>query len=254
MKPFAVLPLGMGEFFSRKYYNSNLLLRLGDRLVQVDCPAPYRRMLGEATAGMGVGGGALDYGDIDDVIITHLHGDHSNGLEGLLLWRFYKERKKTRIHTSPEVIEDLWNKLRGSMSWATDAQGRLFRGMALEDYAEVVEWPAGSRQELAGAVFETRRTDHSVPTFGFRVSFEGRSFGYSCDTRYNEDYVRWLGECDFVIHECNAAPPHTQYEQLLGVDPAIRAKMALIHVGDEFDVAGSAIRVVEQGRWIEIGG
>jgi ribonuclease BN (tRNA processing enzyme) len=250
MTRFAILPLGVGEYFTRKYYNTNFALFLGDKLVQIDCPEPFRRMLGEAGEKAGM---SLDLGDVDDVILTHLHGDHCNGLEGLALWKHYVEKKRARLYTSPQVMVDLWAKLRGSMSWTRDEKtGEFYRANTLEDYFDVAEWPIGSTQELYGATIRTHLNRHPVPTFGLRVDFDGRSIGYSGDTTFDPKIIEGLADCDLIVHECNHAPPHTAYEDLMTVDPAIRARMRIVHFGDDFDLSTSAIRPMAQGELIEI--
>jgi len=249
MTRFAVLPLGVGEFFARRLYNCCFTLFLGDKIVQVDCPEPFRRMLSEASTAVGM---ELDYRDIEDLIVTHLHGDHSNGIEGLGLWNYYKEQKRVRLYTSPEVLEDLWPKLQGSMSWKRDANGVLTRVHKLEDYFAPTSWPMGSTQKLYGATFETHSNNHPIATFGFKVRFEGRSLGYSCDTAFDLEYIKWLSDCDLIIHECNLPPAHTAYEELMTVDASIRAKMRLTHIADDFDEANSAIKPLKQGELLDV--
>ena len=42
----------------------------------VDCPHPIRKMMREAK------GTSIDVGDISALCLTHLHADHSSGVEG----------------------------------------------------------------------------------------------------------------------------------------------------------------------------
>jgi ribonuclease BN (tRNA processing enzyme) len=250
MKRFAILPLGVGEYFSRRRYHACFILFLGDSVIAVDCPSPYRRMLANASEKSGF---SLDYGDIDDIILTHLHGDHSNGLEGVGFWKYYVEKKRPRLYTSPEALEDLWAKLRGSMSWKRDDKtGEFYRGFSLEDYFDVRVWPMGSTQQLCGGTFQTHLNIHPVPTFGFKVSFDGRVFGYAGDTAFDPQYIEWLSDCDLIVHECSTPPPHTSYESLMTIDPAVRQRMRLIHYSDDFDPAKSIIKPLEEGVLVEI--
>jgi ribonuclease BN (tRNA processing enzyme) len=249
MSRLAILPLGIGEYFTRKYFNSNFLLFLDDKIVAVDCPGPYRRILSEGAPALD---GKLDYDQIDTVILTHLHGDHSNGLEELLLYRYYVINEKTDIYTSKAVGAELWdNKLSASLAYRAQADCSGYRDLTPDLFYNLHDCEFGDSFELYGARFEIQQTRHPVPTFGFRCWFGDKSLAYSCDTAFNMEYIEWLGECDFVIHECNTHI-HTPYTELLTVDPSILKKMHLIHISDEFDEAASKIPVLEQGKLLEL--
>ena len=71
-----VTALGTGDAFSADRYSSCLLVEAGDTRLLVDCPHPIRKILKESTRGR------VDVGDIDGLILTHLHADHASGVEG----------------------------------------------------------------------------------------------------------------------------------------------------------------------------
>jgi len=244
MERFAILPLGVGDFFSRRHFNTSFLLMLGDRVLAVDCPAPYRKMLAAAGAKTGL---PLDYGQVGEVLLTHLHGDHCNGLEELLLHRHYVQGLRTRIITTAEVEADLWeHKLSASLAWKAGENWTGEKAFGPSTFYDVSRIAFGETFEWHGARFEIRRTRHPLPTFGFRCHFGGKSFGYSCDTAFDRDYIEWLAETDLVIHECNHGP-HTPIESLLTLSDEIRRKMRLVHVSEGYDLSTTLIPVLEEG-------
>ena len=98
--PFEVIVLGAGDTFSERHRSSALLLRCGGVSLAIDCPDMYRSVLREASEQSGQ---ALSLADIDQVLITHVHGDHMNGLEGAAFFKHFAEGKRLRLVTSPEV-------------------------------------------------------------------------------------------------------------------------------------------------------
>ena len=84
-----VLILGIGDAFTRRSFGSSALIRApGDPggFVLIDCPDPIHRVLLEATTIAGEAWKA-DASNIDDILLTHLHGDHCNGLESFGFYR-----------------------------------------------------------------------------------------------------------------------------------------------------------------------
>lgn len=243
---FEVIPLGVGNYFSTFRYCTSLLLCAGGRKVLVDCPDPFFRMTAEAAR---ASGRVLDVEDFDDVVLTHLHGDHCNGLEGFGFWKRFVSRKKARprLHTSREVASVVWNKLAPAMASSVLPPLGMDDHFGLEDYFEPRVFEIGSTIEVAGIRLETRRTLHTIPTFGFRAEFAGRRFGYSCDTIFDPAMIEFLSPCDLIFHECDRSFIHTRQEDLETLPEAIRRKLRLVHLNDAF--AGSELlEPAEAGR------
>src|SRR4051794_17076029 len=81
MAPLRLIPLGVGNSFSALYYSTSLALVAADgRWLLVDCPHPIHKILREASQASGV---ELKLASLAGVALTHLHADHSSGLEGL---------------------------------------------------------------------------------------------------------------------------------------------------------------------------
>lgn len=242
--PLSVLVLGIGDFFSRKYYHTSMVLLAEGRPIFVDCPDPLPKMLHEASRKSGIN---LGLGDIDDVILTHLHGDHANGLESLGFFNKFVSHKKPTLHTIPEVADVIWeNRLKSSMGTLVDKDYKPCGEMGLSDFFRIRILKPEKWFSIAGVKIKIHYSKHFIPCFGFKVSYKGRSFGYSSDTAFDPAHIDFLSDCDLIIHETNKGG-HTEYERLLTLPEEIRRKMMLIHIWDDFDVRKSRIRVAREG-------
>src|SRR5262249_42385090 len=113
--------------------------------------------------------------------------------------------------------------------------------------------------ELGGepAVLETRWNLHPIPANGVKVSFRGKTFGYSGDTQYDPDllarsrgqdklthgqyedlmYFFWtpdgLPRVDLLYHEAGIPPIHTSTEALSGLPDSVKDRTFLVHIADK---------------------
>ncbi len=245
MGSFDFVPLGVGDAFSARWYSSCLALEHEGRFILVDCPHPIRKMLREAGERIGE---PLDLDRVDGVALTHLHADHVSGLEGYGYYSFFVLHKKAKLLVHPSVRERLWD---GCLAAGMEHLGvpgtEHARRTTLEDFFDVIEVSESAPAELGPFRIECRPTRHHIPTTAFRIRAAGASLGYSADTSFDPSLLKWLAEADVVVHETNYGV-HTPYSSLAALDVELRNRMRLIHYPDDFDLAGSAIEALEQGR------
>jgi ribonuclease BN (tRNA processing enzyme) len=244
MSKFEVTVLGVGDTFSEKHHSTALLLSCDGFQLAVDCPDMYRSVLRDARERSGR---ALDISDIDHVLITHVHGDHMNGLEGVAYYKHFVEGKQVKLVTSDEVRAVIWQeRLKASMS--TLWNGESFREMSFESYFEHVPLAWESDITIGPFRVKARRTIHHVPTSALLVETAGRTVGYSSDTAFDPGLIAFLEPADLIIHETNFGPAHTPYEALAALPGELRARMRLIHYSDVFDTASSNIMPLREGE------
>ncbi len=211
----------------------------------VDCPEPFFRIMDQATR---KSGRKIDPAKIDDIVLTHLHGDHCNGLEGFGFWkRFHVGAKNPpKIFTSKPVARDLWKKLSPAMGKAVAPALGMNQRYKLGDFYCVHAFDFGEKFKVGGIEFETRRTIHSVPCFAFRAEYAGRRLGYSCDTAFDPKLIAFLEPCDLIFHECDKGF-HTSIKLLETLPRDVREKMRLVHLNDEFR-GSRRIRSASEGK------
>jgi ribonuclease BN (tRNA processing enzyme) len=246
-----VTALGTGDAFSAERYSSCLLVEHGDTRVLVDCPHPIRKILRESTRGR------VDVGDVDALVLTHLHGDHASGLEGYAWFSRFALQKRARLWAHPAVAAHVWPQLHASMSellHVDDDNRPHHRSRLTQDDLFVVEPLVLDAAVTIGSLqIEARMTIHHIPTTAlfFRAD-DGTSFGYSADTAFDESLISWLARADVVFHETNFGA-HTPYAKLAALPDDVRTKMRLIHWADGFDDGhDGAIALVKDGDVVDI--
>jgi ribonuclease BN (tRNA processing enzyme) len=243
MSSFEVVALGVGDSFSETHHTTALLLICDGFHLAIDCPDSYRSVLRAASA---TSARPLAISDIDDVLITHVHGDHMNGLEGFAFYKHFAEGKRVRLIASPEVRAVIWDeRLKASMGTLWD--GTAFRAMGFDAYFDhlALDWSGGV--EVGPFRITARRTIHHVPTSALLVEAAGRKLGYSSDTAFDPGLLDFLAPADLIIHETNYGPAHTPYHLLAALRAELRARMRLVHYPDTFDTASSVIATLREG-------
>jgi ribonuclease BN (tRNA processing enzyme) len=244
MSEFEIVVLGVGDTFSERHHTSALLLVYDGFSLAIDCPDSYRSVLRAAAE---KSGRALPVTAVDHVLITHVHGDHMNGLEGLAFLKHFAQGKRLGLATSPDVRANIWDeRLKASMSALWD--GQRFHEKTFDDYFDHTPLSWTEPTQLGPFRIRTRRTIHHVPTTALLVEAAGRTFGYSSDTAFDPELIAFLEPADLIVHETNHGPAHTPYASLAVLPADLRARMRLIHYPDEFDVAASNIVALREGE------
>jgi ribonuclease Z len=108
----------------------------------------------------------LSLSRLDAVLVTHLHGDHFNGLPGLLGTLGLEGRQRALVVAGPPGITALLQHLERAGSLGTgDMEVRV-----------VEQEGNGGEVTIDGSQFlvESRPLAHRVPTYGFRVALPDR--------------------------------------------------------------------------------
>lgn len=244
MSRFEVIVLGVGDTFSERHRSTALLLVCDGFHLAIDCPDMYRSVLRSAADRAGR---TLSISDIDHVLITHVHGDHMNGLEGIAFYKHFAEGKRLRLVSSPEVRAVIWEeRLKASMGVLWD--GERFRSMTFDDYFEYVPLSWTVESVVGPFRIRARRTRHHLPTSALLIEAAGRTLGYSSDTAFDPELIAFFEPADLIVHETNLGPAHTPYAALAALPAELRRRMRLIHYPDGFDVASSAITALREGE------
>jgi ribonuclease BN (tRNA processing enzyme) len=241
-----LLVLGTGDAFSCERFGSSAVIETLEGFVLLDCPDSVGSAMREARERTGW---HVWPERIDDIILTHLHGDHCNGLESVGFRRWLMHRNVgtplPRLHCWKPVAERLWERLGPAMD-----QGGKAR---LRDYFDVHELDPERDATIGGIRVQCRPTDHSVPTIALRFTEGDRTLAWSSDTPFDPDLIHWLESgAHLIVHETSPPPTHTPIEPLNALPEGVRARMRLIHMSDQFDPKCTTIPCLRQGQVIEV--
>ncbi len=247
-----VLITGVGDAFTSYHFGSSAAVETAQGFTMIDCPGLIHHVLRRANERSNWD---LQISRITDIILTHLHGDHCNGLESFGFSRRIMQLVDSnnapdtpRIHTTAPVAKRLWQRLAPAMEapFGGDQPSKL------EDFFDVHLIEPGTPALIAGLTVECRFTRHPIPTIGLLISDGNATLAWSGDTPFEQKHVDWLSTADVVVHESSAGPPHTPIEKLNALPDDIKAKMRLIHLKDGFDVSTSNIIPLREGEVIDL--
>lgn len=134
---------------------------------------------------------------INAVFITHLHGDHTNGLiqfVGLLSWFFTK--------ADPEIFLPRLEAKEGMAAWLKVNQGEIRPSLRFTEEKEGVIFDDGTIRVTA------MRTGHIDISYAFMIEAEGKKVLFTGDMKNGDgptaDYARFVTEdgIDLVVAEC----------------------------------------------------
>jgi phosphoribosyl 1,2-cyclic phosphodiesterase len=160
------IPIGIGDASSKN--NSSFIIE-ANRKYLVDLPPNIEDMLENAY---------LFLDDINDVIITHAHGDHIGSLQWFLLQKI-NANQKVNIYTTKEIFEQTLSTI--ISPW--------IREQAKSNSIILKELNTERPYEENSIKIDIRANIHEtgVPTIGFKFSYKGKTLGYSSDCRYDKD-------------------------------------------------------------------
>src|SRR3990172_2766803 len=142
---------------------------LADRPYLVDHPSGIDSLLAQNSIG---------YKDIRDIIITHAHGDHFDGLQDLLLAKQKEKDRSVRLYCRKETYEQIRDRIKtlDEGTFFSELFERVFNWIPLKPATPYVN---------GKTKIETRWNMHGEsPTIGFKFSYEDKTIGYSGDTNY----------------------------------------------------------------------
>ncbi len=237
--------IGTGNAFSRRYGHTNALVEAGEIRMMIDFGhlAPirlekYNRNLAEIT----------------HVLISHVHSDHTGGLEELAFLSHFIHHRKPTLLLPQGLGEQLWeHSLRGGLEWISDKSGEPLQG-TLDTYFNRVDLGT-DWHDLGPICIRVFRTDH-VPekdSWGFivRDTASGDQMIFGCDTRtlhpelledpLSEDFAKGP-----IFHDCQLSEvgPWSIHIGLndIAYPPAVQERIVLVHYEDNLEEYRTAIQ------------
>jgi ribonuclease Z len=157
----------------------------------------------------------IPIGQIDALLLTHFHSDHTSGIPDLWLtgWlHSHFARRTTPFHViGPTGARTLMSGL--ETAYRRDIEIRIAdEQLPPEGVAVIVdEFEHGGivfdRDGVRVIAFEVDHGPAITPAYGYRIEYDGRVAVISGDTRYNENVIRFGTGVDLLVHEVAIAKP-----------------------------------------------
>ena len=213
-----ILFLGVGEACDSRHGNTSVLVRTKDSTLLLDCgfSVPHRFF------------SSCDDPDcLDNVWISHFHGDHFLGLP-LLLLRFWEMGRKRPLQFIGQ--EDLKEKTLAALE------------LAYPGFTDKLSFPLqfttitpGTTVTINTLHIQAAESGHSQKNYGLLIDDTKSRLYYSGDGRATGETKKLMHGCDLALHEAftlrDSVPGHGSVErcQQLMEEENIR-RLALVHM------------------------
>jgi ribonuclease BN (tRNA processing enzyme) len=211
--------LGSGDAFgSGGRFQACLLLRSPSGLLLLDCGASSLVAMKHA---------GVDPGEIDAVLISHLHGDHFGGLPFLILDGQFARRERPLIIAGPPGLR---TRVGAAMEVFFPGSSEVERRFAVE----YLQLPDRVRAKVGGVSVTPFEVDHAsgAPAFALRVECDGRVVAYSGDTAWTEGLLAAAQDADLFVCEAYFGEKrvryHLDYATLKEHAPRLRCKRIIL--------------------------
>jgi CRP-like cAMP-binding protein len=233
VKPFmGTTFVGVGSGFTHKLNNSCTLIWMEGKGILIDAFSEHNEVL-------------LNYGiaegDIEFMILTHVHSDHDSGFVERVL-----SGQRCKILSTRIIFESFLRKLSAIACFPEEV---------LEGFLEFIELLPNKKTKLPGfdnTWIKLGYALHSIPTVKLTLSYVDKngkesSISHSGDTKYDVDLVHnwhkqgafskkrrddilgFIWDADMIIHEVGGGLLHTEFSSLTHLDDSIAKKLVLIH-------------------------
>lgn len=231
--------LGTGSAFTKTLNDNNIIVVKGDEHLLIDCGSKCSRALHHS---------GIEMSSIKNYFITHSHADHIGGLEEVMMKGRYVHKSKPSIIITEDYQKPLWEQSLAGGSKHAESQCLQFedfwtviRPNILKDYPRQT-WEAN----LGSLNIKMPRTMH-IPDDSTSWEDSFWSCGvilddkvmFTSDTRFDPDLLQSFDELldlDYIFHDCQlfTAGVHASIDELSTLPEKLRAKIVLMHYGDNW--------------------
>jgi ribonuclease BN (tRNA processing enzyme) len=236
---------GVGSAFTRKQYQTNLLIMKGKDHLLVDCGTRLPPLIKDL---------GLQVTDIKNILITHSHADHIGGLEEFALSGKYMAKKKPTMVINETYQQILWDmSLRGGCGF-NEGEDASTAKLAFSDFFDMnrpKSLPGYSRETLGARVGKIKllmmRTkhfpdnspdwQHSFWSCGLIID---ERVMFTSDTRYDPDLVNYYENkfnLEAIFHDCQlfTGGIHASIDEISRFPKKLKKKIYLTHYGDNWE-------------------
>jgi ribonuclease BN (tRNA processing enzyme) len=204
-----VLGSGGPEVQDKRASSSYLLWQDGKARVLIDSGGGSALRFGEAGAQMA---------DLDLVLFTHFHADHSADLPALVKSSYFEDRKRPlpvygptgsgQFPSASSFVRALFEENQGAFRYLSDYLDGSASSYAIEAH-DIALQSDGMRRiaTLPGLVVYVTHVVHgSVPALAYRIELDGKAIAFSGDGNGNNGNLEKLARDTEILVAHNAVP------------------------------------------------
>ncbi|MGC8771798.1 MAG: MBL fold metallo-hydrolase [Brevinematia bacterium] len=235
--------VGVGSAFTKRNFQTNLLIIKGDTHLLVDCGTKCPQALYNL---------GLSVTDIENYLITHSHADHIGGLEEVALVNRYFAHKKPTMIINETYQHLLWDmSLRGGCAYSEEKAGAV---LTFSDFFNILrpKWLSNYPREtleinlgtLNIKMFRTKHIPDSSDSWetsfwSCGIIIDDRVL-FTSDTRYDPDLIIGydkMFKLEVFFHDCQFfnGGVHASLEEIKELPAEIKSRMYLSHYGDNWE-------------------
>lgn len=160
--------------------------------------------------------------DLDAIVLSHLHSDHSSDMFVLR----YAVQAKLMTKTMDKAID----------VYTASTPEKYYRELDFNNVFNLHNIADGMQLNIMGFSFTFYKTAHPVECYGMRIEKDGKVFAYSADTTYTENIIKLAENADLFLCEANATenirktsnPPHLSVKEACDIARKAKAKKLLL--------------------------
>jgi len=252
--------VGTGSAFSKRFFQTNVLIVKGEDHLLVDCGSLCPYALEKVYN--------LQLSKIDNVLLTHPHADHIGGVEELALVGRYVKKQKCNLVITDEFKQLLWDEsLKGGLKASEEGSHTIddyFIQIRPEKFAdqpfEMFETNVGSiNLKLFRTKHVTCASDPSIFQISYGLVIDDKVL-FPGDTQFNPEQLNFLINkypIKVLFHDCDfpgfGEGVHASYRQLKTLPEEIKRMTYLCHyngMADQFDVQADGFKkLAKPGVW-----
>ncbi len=198
--------VGNGEAFTSSLCNTSFRLDLGGSAILIDCGYQVPPRLWSLD----------EHSDIDLILLTHFHADHSFGVVPLLVRYLEEKRTRTLNIWGPKGIESFVTKI---LNLGYPGVSKYFQYQI--EFQEFDELDEKIFREIQ---IQSAPTIHSIPNLTYRLNFGSSSFSVSGDGKLTPKAQAMVAGVDIHFQETyelqDTIPSHCSFEEVLQMHKA----------------------------------
>ncbi len=189
---------------------------------------------------------------VENILLSHLHGDHFGGIPFFILDAQFRRRIHPLIMAGPPGLEA---RVREAMEVLFPGSSRVQQKFSIE-FVELKDRSKTTFGSLAVTPYSVIHPSGDTP-YALKIEFEGRVIGYSGDTEWTETLVEAARGVDLFICEAyffeKKMKYHLDYRTLMDQRKKLECRrLILTHMSDDMlqRLQGLEIEWAEDGKSI----